>query len=133
MRKAYPSDLSDTEWKLLEPHIPAAKAGGRPRQHEMREILNGIFYVLKSGCQWGMLPHDLPPKGTVYHYYNTWRKDGTWQHVNAILRGELRDALGRDQEPSAALVDSQSVKTTSKKGREATMAASRSRVASDIL
>ena len=123
-REAYPSDLSDEEWKLLNPHIPKAKSGGRPREHPMREILNAIYYVLKSGCQWEMLPHDFPPKGTVYHYFNQWRKDGTWKRLNAALRGELRTEMGRNQEPSAGIADSQSVKTTSKRGRVATMAES---------
>jgi len=90
----------------------------------MREILNAIFYVLKSGCQWEMMPHDLPPKGTVYHYFNEWRKDGTWERLNAALRGELREEMGRNREPSASIADSQSVKTTSKRGRVATMAES---------
>ena len=120
-RKAYPSDLSDTEWKLLKPHIPKAKPGGRPREHPMREIINGIYYVLKSGCQWEMLPHDFPPKGTVYHYFNEWRKDGTWERLNTVIRGELREELGRNREPSAGIADSQSVKTTSKRGPVATM------------
>lgn len=120
-RQAYPSDLSDAEWKLLNPYIPKAKSGGRPRAHPMREILNAIFYVLKSGCQWKMLPHDFPPKGTVYHYFNKWRKNGTWERLNAALRGELREEMGRNREPSAAIADSQSVKTTSKRGRVATM------------
>lgn len=111
-RKAYPSDLKDDEWAVLGPLIPQAKTGGRPRSVDMREVPNGIFYVLKSGCQWSMLPHDLPPKGTVYHYYNTWRKDGTWQRIHQTLREELRQELGREATPSAAIVDSQSVKTT---------------------
>jgi len=75
-REAYPSDLSDAEWQLLQPYIPKAKSGGRPREHPMREVMNAIFYVLKSGCQWEMLPHDFPPKGTVYHYFNEWRFAG---------------------------------------------------------
>jgi len=123
-REAYPSDLSDEEWKLLKPYIPKVKPGGRPREHPMREILNAIFYVLKSGCQWEMMPHDLPPKGTVYHYFNEWRKDGTWERLNAALRGELREEMGRNREPSAGIADSQSVKTTSKRGHVATMAES---------
>lgn len=124
-RKAYPSDLSDAEWQLIEPYIPEALPGGRPREVDMREVLNGIYYFLKAGCQWEMLPHDLPPKGTVYHYYNEWRKDGTWAKLNAALRGDLREAMGREREPSAAIVDSQSVKTSSKRGCVATMQESR--------
>lgn len=120
-RKAYLSDLSDAEWELMAPHIPDADPGGRPREVDMREVLNAIFYVLKSGIQWDMLPHDVPPKGTVYHYYNTWRKDGNWQRLNAALRGELRQELGRDATPSAGIADSQSVKTCAKGGGAATM------------
>ena len=120
-RKAYPSDLSDAEWELLKPHIPKPGSGGRPREVNMREVLNAIFYVLKSGIQWDMLPHDFPPKGTVYHYFNEWRKDGTWQHLNAALRGELRVELGREETPSAAIVDSQSVKSSSKGGNADSM------------
>ena len=123
-RKPYPSDLSDAEWELIAPHIPDAEAGGRPRETDMREVLNAIFYVLKSGIQWDMLPHDFPAKGTVYHYYNTWRKDGTWQRLNATLRGELRQELGRNKTPSAGIVDSQSVKTSAKGGHADTMQAS---------
>jgi len=118
-RKTYPSDLKDDEWALLEPLVPPAKTGGRKRTANMREVLNAIYYVLKSGCQWDMLPHDLPPKGTVYHYYNTWRKDGTWQRMNQALREELRQELGREATPSAAIIDSQSVKTTEKGAVEA--------------
>lgn len=112
-RKAYPSDLKDSEWELLAAHIPEAGRGGRPRTANMREVLNAIFYVLKSGIQWDMLPHDFPPKGTVYHYFNEWRKDGTWDRLNSALRGELRVELGREESPSAGMVDSQSVKTSS--------------------
>ena len=120
-RKPYPSDLSDAEWELLAPYIPDTEPGGRPRAADMREVLNAIFYVLKSGIQWDMLPHDFPPKGTVYHYYNIWRKDGTWQRLNATLRGELRQELGRNETPSAGIVDSQSVKTSAKGGNADTM------------
>lgn len=129
-RKAYASDLKDAEWDLLKPHIPEAKKGGRPRTAEMRAVLDAIFYVLKSGCQWEMLPHDFPPKGTVYHYYNTWRKSGLWQQLNAALRGELRQELGREESPSAAIVDSQSVKTTEKGAFVATMPTRKSKDAS---
>jgi putative transposase len=123
-KKPYPSDVSDAEWELIAPHIPNAEAGGRPRETDMREVLNAIFYVLKSGIQWDMLPHDFPPKGTAYHYDNSWRKDGTWQRLNACLRGELRQALGRNETPSAGIIDSQSVKTSAKGGDADTMQAS---------
>ena len=116
-RKPYPSDLSDAEWQKIEPLIPKPKSNrGRKRKHSIREILNGIFYIVRAGCAWRMLPHDLPPWKTVYHYFRIWRKDGTWAHINAALRTELREAEGRDPQPSAAILDSQSVKTTSVKG-----------------
>ena len=123
-RKPYPSDLSDAEWELMAPYIPDVESGGRPRAADMRDVLNAIFYVLKSGIQWDMLPHDFPPKGTVYHYYNTWRKDDTWQRLNAALRGELRQELGRNEMPSAGIADSQSVKTSAKRGDADSMQAS---------
>ena len=131
-RKPYPSDLTDAEWAILEPLIPVAKSGGRPRIVNMRQVLNGIFYVLKSGCQWDMLPHDLPPKGTVYHYFNTWRKDGTWQEMNQVLGEDVRQELGREATPSAAIIDSQSVKTTEKGVVVATMLANKSKGVSPI-
>jgi putative transposase len=113
-RKPYPTDLKDAEWKILEALIPPAQQGGRNRTADMREVLNGIFYVVKTGCQWDMLPHDFPPKGTVYHYYNTWRKNGLWGQINAALREKVRQAEERQSSPSAAILDSQSVKTTEK-------------------
>lgn len=115
-RKAYPSDLSDAEWLILEPLIPAAKPGGRPRTVDMREIVNGIYYVLRSGCAWRMLPHDFPPWQTVYGYFRRWRKDGVWEQMNDALREAIRLQAGRQAEPSAAIIDSQSVKTTETKG-----------------
>jgi len=115
-RKAYPSDLTDTEWIILEPLIPPPKPGGRPRTVDMREIVNGIFYVLRSGCAWRMLPHDLPPWSTVYGYFRQWRKDGLWEDMNDALREAVRLEAGRDAEPSAGIIDSQSVKTTETKG-----------------
>ena len=125
-REAYPSDLSDVEWKLVEPLIPPPKSGGRPRTTDMREVLNGILYLLRSGCAWRMLPHDLPPWKTVYHYFRSWCKDGSWQGIHDTLRRQVRVQAGRDEEPSAAILDSQSVKTTEKGGLEDTMLAKRS-------
>lgn len=111
-RKSYPSDLTDAQWAILEPLIPAAKHGGRPREVEMREILNAMFYINRSGCQWDMLPHDLPPKSSVYVYFANWRDDGTWQKLVEALRAKVRTEIeGRDATPSAGSIDSQSVKT----------------------
>ena len=115
-RKTYPSDLSDIEWLLLASLIPAAKAGGRPRSVCIREILNAIFYVIRSGCAWRMLPHDFPAWQTVYGYFRTWRKEGVWEKMNTALRESVRVQAGREAEPSAAIIDSQSVKTTEIKG-----------------
>ena len=111
-RIPYPSDLTDSEWSLLEPLIPPAKPGGRPRSVDMREILNGLFYVLREGCSWRALPHDYPPWQTVYSYFRRWRDDGTWERLNAALRTQVRESEGRQAQPSAAIIDSQSVKTT---------------------
>jgi len=114
--KPYPSDLTDAEWEILQAYLPGPKFGGRPRSADLREVLNAIFYVLKSGCQWDMLPGEFPPKGTVYHYFNTWRKSGVWERLNGALRERSRQSQGRQASPSAALIDSQSVKTGEKGG-----------------
>ena len=112
MRKAYQSDLSDEEWSFLEPHLPIPIATGRPKMHSVREILNAIFYVVRGGCAWRLLPHEFPPWKTVYHYFRLWRLDGTWERLHAALRKRVRVGLKRNPQPSAAIVDSQSVKTT---------------------
>ena len=121
-RKAYPTDLTDDQWAILEPLLPAAKPGGRPREVDLREVLNAIFYRERSGCAWEMLPHDLLPAKTVYHYFNQWAQGGTWEQLNGVLVRRVRRAAGRDEEPSAAIIDSQSVKTTEKGGSAATTA-----------
>jgi len=125
IRRSYPSDLTDKQWERLAPLIPDAKPGGRHREVNIREVLNGIFYYLRTGCQWRALPNDLPPWGTVAGYYRIWRLDGTWQRIHDTLRGQVREAAGRNATPSAAILDSQSVKTSEKGGRVATTPASR--------
>jgi putative transposase len=112
MRKAYPTDLTDDQWAILQPLIPPAKPGGAPRTADMREVLNTLFYQNRSGCQWDMLPHDLQPKSTAYDYFQRWRDDGTWQRLVDALRGQVRRAAGHEETPSAACIDSQTVKTT---------------------
>ena len=112
MKKRYPTDLTDAEWKHIEPFVPAPKARGRQRIHTPREILDAVFYVLRSGCAWRLLPREYPPWKTVYHYFRQWRIDGTFEKLNAVLREHLRICLGRDPRPSAGIADSQSVKTT---------------------
>jgi transposase len=112
----YPTDLTDLQWKLLEPLIPAAKPGGRPRTVDMRQIINGILYLNRTGCQWRALPRDLPPWPTVHDYYRRFRRHGTWQSINDALVKQVRVQAGADAEPSAAIIDSQSVKTTEKGG-----------------
>ena len=125
-RKSYNSDLNDAEWALLAPLIPPPKPGGRRHPPDRREVLNAIFYVVKTGCQWDWLPHDFPPKGTVYDYFNSWRKNGVWERMNTGLRQQVRQAAGRAATPSAASLDSQSVETTEKGGFGARTVASRS-------
>jgi putative transposase len=112
MRKTYSTDLSDAEWRCLEGHLPTPRNDGRPRIHSLREILNAIFYIVKSGCAWRLLPHDFPPWKSVYHYFRTWRLDGTWERMHAAIRERTRVRTGRNSQPSAGIVDSQSVKTT---------------------
>jgi putative transposase len=116
--KRYPTDLSDEEWGLLETYLPASKWRGRPRLHSPREILNAVFYLLKSGCQWRMLPREFPPWKTVFHYFRAWRLDGTWERLNRTMRRLLREKLGRDPEPSAGIVDAQSAKSTGVGGEQ---------------
>jgi len=112
MRKAYPTDVTDDQWAILEPLIPPAKSGGAPRTVDLREIVNTLFYQNRSGCQWDMLPHDLSPKSTAYDYFQHWRDDGTLQKLVHALRSQVRVAAGREATPSAGAIDSQTVKTT---------------------
>jgi putative transposase len=112
MKKAYQSDLSDAQWSCLGPHLPAPEATGRPRLHSTRKILDAILYVLRSGCAWRLLPNDFPPWKTVYHYFRSWRLDGTWERMHLALRKRVRVRLQRDPQPAAAIVDSHSVKST---------------------
>lgn len=129
-RRSYPTDLTDDEWRVLEPLIPLAKPGGRPRSVDPREVLNGIRYLLRSGGAWRLLPHEFPPWPTVYAYFRRWQADGTWERIAGALRRDLRVALGRRAEPSAAVLDSQTVKTTEKGGHAATTRARRPLAAS---
>jgi putative transposase len=131
IRKAYPTDLTDAQWARIAPLIPPAMPGGRRRSVNVREIVNAILYFVRTGCQWRNLPHDFPPWGTVHYYYRRWRLDGTWQKVHtAALREQVRtETEGREATPSAAIIDSQSMKTTEKGGLAVTTQASRSRVA----
>ncbi len=132
-RKRYPSDLTDEQWTLLEPLIPPAKPGGRPRSVDLREIANAMLYLLRTGCPWRSLPHDLPPWGTVWAYFRRWRDDGTLDRLHDHLRERVRTEAGRDPNPSALILDSQSVKTAEKGGRVAMTLGRRFRDANAIL
>jgi transposase len=111
MRKTYPTDLSDAQWTYLQSYLPIPKAEGRPRTHSLRDVLDAIFYVLKSGCHWRLLPHDFPPWSTVYYHFRRFRLSGLWSLILRALRAAERKRVGKDPQPTAAIMDSQSVKT----------------------
>ena len=132
----YPSDLSDGEWKLIEPMIPPGKSGGGKRTVIMREVVNGLMYILSTGCQWRALPKDLPPKSTVHDYFDLWTWDGTLDRMHHALYEQCREQSGREASPTAAIIDSQSVKSAEKGGprsmRPVTMRVKRSKARSAI-
>jgi putative transposase len=115
-RKPYPTDLTDEQWKLVSRYVPEPKPGGRPAAYARREIVNAILYIAKNGCTWRNLPHDLPPYRIVFHYFRLWQTDGTWETLHAALRTKVRKAAGKTPKPTAAILDSQSVKTTEQGG-----------------
>lgn len=133
-RPAYSSDLTDEQWAILGPLIPPSPKISRPRRADMREVMNAILYLIRNGCAWRNLPHDLPAWRTVYYYFAKWRKCGVWKKIHDRLHNRVREMKGRKKHPTAAIIDSQSVKTTEKGGlRAATTLARKLKDASDIL